>query len=187
MNKNLLKSFVGVIALGALFTVNVALALNNTGTVNATVMLQQISLSVADGSISYGTLGFNSTQNTLAGTGGLNADAGDQQVATNDGNVNEDFNIKGNASTNWTLGASAGSDIYAHEYCTSGCGTWASPIRSGTGGTKFSPLSSSGYSVLGTNIAPAGTKAFDLLVNTPTTSAILTSQSVNVTVQAVAH
>lgn len=147
----------------------------STATVTATVTAQNISVSVADGSISYGTLALDTSKSTLSGG------ANDQQTATNNGNVAEDFNIAGTNSGNWTLDtANSTTDHYIHKFCTGTCGTEGTP-------TNFTALTTS-YAALGSgNVAASGTQTFDLRVTTPQTSSVYTSQSVNVTVQAVIH
>ncbi len=140
-----------------------------TADVAATVTVQNVSVSVSSGTVSYGTL----ATNTSAGTNGSNT-----QTVTNVGNVAEDFNIRGQNSANWTLGASAGTDTYAHKFCTATCAS--AP-------TNYTGLTTS-YAALGAgNVAGAGTQTFDLSITTPTSSSVFTQQSVNVTVQAVAH
>jgi hypothetical protein len=140
----------------------------NTATVNATVTVQSVSVSVSSGAVSYGTL----ATNTSAGTNGS-----DTQTSTNNGNVAEDLNILGSNSTGWTLGTSAGTNTYVHQFCTSSCGT--AP-------TNYTKLTTS-YQALKTNLAANGTQTFDLYLTTPTSTTDFTQQSVNVTVQAVAH
>jgi hypothetical protein len=135
-----------------------------------------VSVTVADGTIAYGTLATNTSKDTASG--GLN----DTQVATNAGDVAEDFNIKGQDSTNWTLAGSAGSEQYVQAWCTTGSG---SPDPCDASPT-WTALTTS-YQSLATNIAVAGTKRFDLKITTPTATAITSQQSVDVTVQAVAH
>ncbi len=171
-NLKMARIIVDILMLASLLVGDVALAAG-TATVAATVTLQNVSVTVADGSVSYGTLAANTTKTTLSG--GLN----DLQTATNAGNVNEDLNIKGQNSTDWTLAGSAGVDQYIHKFCTATCGT------EGTPGAGFTALTTS-YASLGTTIAASGTKTFDLLINTPTSSTHFTSESVDVTVQAVA-
>ncbi len=140
----------------------------STATVTATVTVQNISVNVTDGTVTYGTLALNSS----AGTNG-----GDTQTATNDGNVNEDFNIRGQDSANWTLNTvNTGTDNYIHRFCTATCGT--AP-------TNFTALTTN-YQTLADAIASSGTQTFDLYVTTPQTSSVYTQQSVDVTVQAVA-
>ncbi|MFH1559759.1 MAG: hypothetical protein ABIC19_04600, partial [Patescibacteria group bacterium] len=76
--------------------------------VNLDVSAATISVSISDGVVSYGMMAENATKDTTAS--GLN----DSQTATNDGNVTEDFNIKGQNSGNWTLAGTNGSDAYRH-------------------------------------------------------------------------
>jgi len=128
-----------------------------------------VSVSVSDGIVAYGTLGQNSTKGTHSG------DLNDLQTATNDGNVTEDFNIKGQNSTNWTLGATAATDVYVHQFCTSTCTTPP---------TNYTALTTS-YATLATGIAASGNQTFDLYINTPNTSSVFTQQSVDVIIQAV--
>lgn len=145
-----------------------------TATVAATVTVQNVSVSVTDGSISYGTLALDSSKSTLSG--GVN----DQQTASNNGNVAEDLNIKGQNSTNWTLDtANTVTDHYIHKFCTATCGTEGSP-------TNFTALTTN-YATLATNVASSGSQTFDLRITTPQTSSVYTAQSVDVMVQAVAH
>lgn len=142
----------------------------STGNVSATVTTQNISVTVTDGTVNYGTLDSNTSKSTIA------ADLNDLQTATNDGNVNEDLNIRGQNSANWTLAAASGSDQYVHRFCTATCGTPP---------TNFTALTTS-YQSLTTNAAPAGSQTFDLQITTPNPSTVFTQQSVDVTVQAVA-
>ncbi len=138
-------------------------------TVTATVTVQNISVSVSDGTVPYGTLGLDSTENTC--------DLPDTQTATNDGNVTEDFNIRGQNSTDgWTLAATAGSDQYVHNF-------FASSDSCGDGtGTALTTSSTE----LTSGVAVDGTYDFDLEVNTPTSTSSYDEQSIDVTVQAVA-
>lgn len=138
-----------------------------TATVTATVTVQSVSVTVSDGTVAYGTLAVNAS----AGTNGS-----DTQTATNNGNVAEDFNIRGQNTANWTLAGSAGADQYAHRFCTATCAS--AP-------TNYTALTTS-YQSLGTGIAASGTRTFDLYLTTPTASTNFSQQSVDVTVQAVA-
>lgn len=142
-----------------------------TGSVTATVTTQNISLTVTDGSIAYGTLTANTSKSTIA------ADLNETQTATNNGNIAEDFNIRGQNSANWTLAATSGSDQYVHKFCTATCGTPP---------TNFTALTTS-YQTLATNKAASGTQTFELQITTPNPSTVYTQQSVDVTVQAVAN
>jgi len=173
MRKIITKKFiipVSVLGLaGMLVAYSVAFAAS-TATVAATVTVQNISLSVADGSIAYGTLASNSTKSTC--TSELN----DLQTITNDGNVAETFNIKGQNSTNWTLAATAGSDQYVESFITSTCATWST-------GTALT----TSYATAATNVAPSGTANLNLQINTPNPSTVFTQQNVDVLLQAVAY
>lgn len=141
-----------------------------TGTVTATVTAQSIALTVADGSVAYGTIAAGAS----AGT-----NPSDLQTVTNTGNVAEDFTIKGSNSANWTLDSSnVTSDHYIHRFCTATCGS--AP-------TNYTALTTS-YAALGAgNVAASGTQTFDLYLTTPQTSSVTTQQSVDVTVSAAAH
>jgi len=140
-----------------------------TGVVTATVTVQNVSVTVSDGTIAYGTVSTSATEDTT--TGGKD----DSQTATNNGNVSEDLNILGQDSTAWTLGATAGSETYTHKFCITTCDsspTWTALTTS--------------YQTLTTAVAASGTQAFDLQIGAPTATTTYTEQSVDVTVQAVA-
>lgn len=141
-----------------------------TAAVTATVTVQNVSVTVSDGTVPYGTLATNTAKSTIT------ADLNDLQTATNGGNVTEDLNIKGQNTAAWTLGATAGADQYIHQFCTATC---SSPP------TNFTALTTS-YQTLKTSLAASGTQTFDLRIVTPTSSTSFTQQSVDVTVQAVA-
>jgi hypothetical protein len=143
----------------------------STASVAATVTTENISVTVTDGSVSYGTISAGSSKSTIA------SDLNDTQTATNNGNVAEDFNIKGQDSANWTLSSSAGTDQYVHKFCTDTCGTPP---------TNFTALTTN-YQSLATNQAAAGAQTFDLQITVPSPSTVFTQQSVDVTVQAVIH
>ena len=141
-----------------------------TATVSATATVQNVSVSVADGTVSYGTMSSNTSASTIA------ADLNDTQVATNNGNITEDLNIRGTDSAGWTLAGTAGSDQYVHRFCTSSCG---SPP------TNFTALTTS-YQTLATGVTTSATRTFELRITTPNPSTVFTQQSVDVTIQAVA-
>lgn len=140
--------------------------------VGATVMVQNIAVTVGDGTVSYGTLGLNSVASTRSPV--------DLQTATNAGNIAEKLNIKGMDATgstqSWTLASTAGSEQYIHGFCTSSCGT--AP-------TNYTALTTN-YSTLANSVAAGGTQTFDLYINTPTSTADFSVHTVDVTVQAVA-
>jgi hypothetical protein len=137
-------------------------------TITATVTVQNISLSVSDGSIAYGVLPTGYSKSTC--------DLDDTQTVTNDGNVAEDFNIKGKDSENWTLADTAGTNQYVHKFATSPCPvTW--------GGTALT----TSYQTMATNIPVNGSVTLNLQITTPTVTNFYTQQDVSVMVQAVAH
>jgi hypothetical protein len=136
-------------------------------TITATVTVQNISLSVTDGSIAYGVLPTGYSKSTC--------DLSDTQTVTNNGNVAEDFSIKGKDSQNWTLADTAGTDQYVHKFATSSC-----PWTSGTALTTS-------YQTMATNIPVNGSVTLNLQITTPTSTNSYTEQDVSVTVMAAAH
>jgi len=172
MQKIITKKFVipiSVLGLVGMLVAYQVIFAADTATVAATVTVQNISLSVADGTVAYGVLGSNTTKSTC--TSELN----DAQTVTNDGNVAENFNIEGQNSANWTLAATAGSDQYVQKFATSTCSTFS-------GGTALT----TSYATAATNVAASATSTLNLQINTPNPSTILTQQSVDVGLQAVA-
>lgn len=138
-----------------------------TATVTATVTVQNVSVTVSDGTVAYGTLGTNSS----AGTNGS-----DTQTATNNGNVTSDLSIKGQNTAAWTLAGSAGADQYVHRFCIATCAS--AP-------TNFTALTTN-YQTLASGKAASATQTFDLYLTTPTSSTSFTQQSVDVLVLAAA-
>lgn len=168
-NKTFLTISVSLLALGLVF-VGIAQAASSA-TVNATVTMQNVSVSVSDGSITYGTLAASTSKSTTA------SDLNDGQTATNNGNVAEDISIKGQNSANWTLAGSAGVDQYVHKFCT---GTCTTPP------TSYSALTTN-YQTLSSNLSASGTQTFDLQITMPSSSTTYTQQAVDVVVLAAAH
>lgn len=162
--KSLVSSIVIVAMLGV--TLGIPSVADETATVTATVRAQNISVNVTDGTVSYGAVAVNSNKSTLAG------ELNDTQNAVNNGNIVENFNIKGQDSANWTLEAATGTDAYKHQYST-------------TSGSVWSAMSTSSYATLGTSVALNATTTFDLRICTPSTSNSYATQTVSVTVQAV--
>jgi len=127
-----------------------------------------VSVTVSNGVVSYGTLAANTSQDTTAS--GLN----NTQIATNGGNIAEDFNIKGqNTACPWTLAATSGSNQYIHKFS----------INSGSSYTALT----TNYQALATAVVASGTQSFDLRITTPTSSSCFTQQSTDVVIQAVQH
>jgi len=165
--KNLLISFSLLLSVGLFVGIFAGAA--DTDTVTATVTAQNISVSVSDGGVAYGTL-------TVSGTASTSSDGlNDTQTATNDGNITEDFNIQGQDSANWTLETSIGADQYVHEFCTSNCDT-----------TPTWTAITTSYQQLANAISSSGTQDFDLKIIVPSSSSNYTQQSVDLTIQAVA-
>lgn len=135
-----------------------------------------VSVTVGDGTIAYGLTGPGSSKDTTSA--GLN----DTQVATNTGDSAEDINIRGQNSAGWTLSTTAGVEQYVHAFCVTGSGT---PDPCDTGAT-WVPLTLS-YQPLVTNIAASDTQRFDLSITLPTSTVTVAQQSVDITIQAVAH
>ncbi len=137
-----------------------------TGTVTATVTAQNIALTVADGSVTYGVIGVGGSVATNAS--GVN----DSQDAVNVGNTASNINIKGQNATNWTLGGSPSSETYSHKFCTTNCDA----------GPSWTALTTS-YQTLKANLAVGGTQNFDLILYAPSSTTNYTQQTVDVTVQ----
>ena len=161
------KQFIATICILGLVGMVVGVAVKGAteAPVTATVTVQNISVTVTDGTVAYGTLAVNTTKSTLVG------ELADLQTATNNGNITENFNIRGTDSGTWTLGAVAGSNVYVHRFSTNS-------------GTTWTALTTPGYLTLATTKAVGGTQTFDLQITTPTVSADYIEHSVNVTVQA---
>lgn len=159
-----------LLAMLVVFSLGLPVLAADTATVNATVTAQNISVTINDGSVSYGIMALGTSRSTISG------DLNDQQTAQNNGNVAEDFNIRGQNSANWTLAATIGTDQYVHRFCTSSCTTPP---------TNYTALTTS-YQTLANSVAPSGTQVFDLQLSTPSATTTYTSQSVDVIVLAVA-
>jgi len=148
----------------------------NTAVVGATVTVQNISLTISSNStITYGTLALSATKGTNA------ADLNTTPVATNNGNVTEDFAIKGQNATGssqtWTLATTAGSAQYYHKFCTATCNTPP---------TNFTALTTNNQTLV-TSKAVNATQSFDLYLGTPTSGVTdYTSHAVDVTLTATA-
>lgn len=141
------------------------------GEVSFTTAVISISIT-SDGTVSYGIIAASASKNTTAS--GLN----DTQTAQNGSTIAENFNIKtSNATggTQWTLGATPGTDVFVHEFSTNG----------GVGWTAFTTADS--YQTLATGIAASGTQNFDLRITVPSTSSDYQQKTITVTVQAVAQ
>lgn len=139
-----------------------------TGTVTATVSAQNIAIGVSSGTVTYGVVGAGSSKSTTA------SGTDQTQIATNQGNILETFNIKGQTAGGWSLASVAGSEAYFHRWCKEAdCDS--SPVWYSL---------STGYTTLATGVAASATQAFDLLVGTPISTTDYSIHSVDLTVQA---
>lgn len=165
-----MKSTIATIAILALLGLGVGVIATaaTESNVTATVTVQNISVSVADGNVTFGTLGLDTPKDTTS------SGVDETQIATNDGNITETFNIKGDDSgTSWTLGSNAGNEIYANDFCITDCD-----------GTPVWVELSTSYVELKAGVASSGTQDFDLRINTPTVTSVFTEQTIGVVVQA---
>lgn len=125
-----------------------------------------ISLST-DGTVSYGAVAAGASKSTL--------DLSDTQTIHNDGDVAVDCNIKTSAPAGWSLGSSASTDVFVHEFSTNGGSNW----------TKFDTVDT--YQSLVTNLGVSSNQNFDLRFTVPNPSTSYTEKSVSITIQAVQH
>jgi len=137
-----------------------------TAAVNATVTAVNLAISVADGSIAYGSVNL-STATTTAGNG-------ETQVVTNDGSTMK-LNVKSSDATGgtaWTLGTSIGSNIFKHEVSTT------------TGSTYMTFQATDTYLTASTTIAAGLTQNLDFRFTTPSGSTDFVQKAITITVQA---
>ncbi len=73
----------------------------------------------------------------------------------------------------WTLGSSAGENIFVHEFSINGGGAW----------TKFTTADS--YQTLATGIGVSSPQNFDLRITAPNPSSDAIQKSITITIQAV--
>ncbi len=179
--KNWLKIVCATLIATGLPIIGVKTFAASTGTVAATVTPQNISVTVTDGSVAYGTLDLSASKDTTSG--GVN----DTQTATNDGNVAEDFNITSTdatGGTTWTLASTIGANQFKHSFCTAGSG---SPDPCDATPTWNAITTAGNYQALASNIAASATNLFDLKLDTPSSTTDYVQKSITVTVQAVLH
>lgn len=167
----LLLFWIGILLAGCGLSLNTfSVEAADSSTVNATVTLENISVSVADGTVEYGVMSFNSSKGTIS------SQLNDPQTATNNGNIQVDFNIRGQNSDDWALASSAGADQYVHRFCDTSCDTPP---------TNFTALSTD-YQTLEEEVDETDTHTFHLHLTTPTSSSSFDEQEVHVVVQAIA-
>jgi hypothetical protein len=169
MKKRIL-ALVAVLALGGALMPGIVFAAQ-TGTVTCTVSAVLVSVTVAPGSVAYGTLALGANITTIA----LN----DTQTATNTGTVAEDFNIESSnatrgGGTDWTLMTGApGSNQFKHEFSINAGSNWTAMTNS--------------YASLKTNVASNSSQTFDLRITMPGSTTDYLEHTITVTVQAVQH
>ena len=137
-----------------------------TAAVTATVSAVNLAISVADGSIAYGSVNLSTATTT--------ANNGETQVVTNDGSTMK-LNVKSSDATGgtaWTLGTSIGSNIFKHEVSTT------------TGSTYMTFQATDTYLTASTTIAAGLTENLDFRFTTPSASTDFVQKSITVTVQA---
>lgn len=136
--------------------------------VSATVTAQNVSVTLTtDGAVDYGTQSISTTTDTT--DDGID----DTETVQNNGNVAQDFDIKGANTASWTLGSTGGANQYAHKFCTTTCDT--SPT--------WTALTTSDQA-LATSVAASGSQSFDLQLIMPTSTASYVEQTLAVTVTA---
>ena len=164
--------FFAFVVLTLIASVALGVTAATEATVTATVSAQNIAVTVDDGSITYGTIGVGSSTDTTT------SDLNDSQTVVNEGNVTQNFNIRGQNSTSigigWTLASSPATNEYAHRFCTSGCD--ASP--------SWTALTTSPQTLFSGKGVGTSTP-FDLQLQAPTTTTDYEEQSVDVTVIAI--
>jgi hypothetical protein len=143
----------------------------SSDSITATVTVQNVSVSLDQASFGYGSMQANTSSSTLGLWGGAGI------VATNDGNLTEDFDIYGANTGGWTLAGSAGADAYVHQFCNDTDNNCSTPP------TNYTAMTTSPQT-LKNNIGTSGTVAFQLRITTPNPSTVFTEQSASVTVQA---
>jgi hypothetical protein len=167
--KGLLLTSVGIVFVLFAAVANIAQA-SGSATVTSTVTVQNVSVSVSSGTVSYGTIAADTSEDTSSS--GLS----DTQTVTNNGNVPEDFAIAGQNSADWTLASTPGVNQYVQQFCTASC--TSAP-------TNYTALTTNNQS-LASSVAANDTASLDLRITTPTSSTSTTSESVNVTIVATA-
>lgn len=118
----------------------------------------------SDGTVTYGTVPAGGSRTTIT--------LSDTQIARNDGNMTESFNIRGqNTACPWNLSGTAGNNEYVHEFSVNGGANWTALTTN--------------YQALATGVIAGGTKSFDLRITVPAVTDCFDQQSADVTIQAV--
>jgi hypothetical protein len=158
-----LKKIALILATAAVLASSLTLATlaENPATVNATVTVLNISVSVSPSTVAYGS-------RPLSATGVVPSP--DNFLATNNGNVTEKFSIKGAGTAAWTLGSTPGADRYVHRFSSSSQGPW----------TELTETNS----IFASSIAPAGNVQVFLQMDLPTSTTATAQQTAPVTILA---
>lgn len=165
--KKISFQFLAIVAIGLIF---VGLESKAADTVTASVTAQNVAVSLNQTTFDYGIIPTGQSSSTLALFSGAGISA------TNDGNVNADFTIYGANTTDWTLGGTAGENIYVHSFCDDTESDCSTPT------TNYSALTIS-PATFELGVAPAASQAFQLNITTPSSTTFYTQQSAAVTIQ----
>lgn len=137
-----------------------------TANVNATVTAVNLAISVADGSIAYGSVNLSTATST--------ANNGETQVVTNDGSTMK-LNVKSSDATTgtaWTLGTSIGSNIFKHEVSTT------------TGSSYMTFQATDTYLTASSTVTAGVSGNLDFRLTTPSGSTDFVQKAITITVQA---
>ena len=140
--------------------------------VTATVSVKEIAVSVDPTSFDYGVLDAGATSTSTGSPDPAGIDA------TNDGNVKEDFSIRGADTTNWVLAGTAGVNTYVHE---ASIDSFVTPV---TLNNTSSEILSGDPEVADDGVAVANSVNFKLRLTAPTENTGALQQSAQVTVLA---
>lgn len=148
-------------------------ATQHTAGISVTVTPKKIAISVSPNTYNYPMLELHDTSTHAAGTDSTETTT--TFTVTNQGNVNEQFYVKGadavdSGSHSWTLaaGAGVGADRYAHDW------------KGGSGGT-YADLTTSNVLASGT-IAPSGTVSdYRFKIHMPSSTGSYLAHSTSVT------
>ncbi|MCU0652975.1 MAG: hypothetical protein MUD10_01835 [Candidatus Pacebacteria bacterium] len=120
----------------------------------------------SSGNIAYGALPAGANKSTI--------EAGATQTVKNNGNVEEDFFIKGrDTACPWHLGEAVGVDLYRHEFSTNAGSIW-------------NPLSVN-YQSLAAGVAAESALNVDFRIFLPTSTGCYSTQAVDVSILAAQH
>jgi hypothetical protein len=136
-----------------------------TDVVTATVTATNLSVSVSDGSIAFGSVALNTATSTHG--------TAQTQTVSNDGS-NAVLNVMSTDATNgttWTLGTSAGSDIFTLGVSTT------------TGSSYLLLQDNNVYLTASSSFASLTSGALDFRFRTPTVSTDFVQKSLTITVQ----